>query len=1501
MARNRGGRLTKWKGRVASIAPALCAAVMLTPVIAQAQALVRRRMDKAFRVILSRTPGLQGIASQAANMRRASVSASVALCAVVSLLPLALHAQSVAGSGDIVTSDPVTSPSWVFNGNTFIGNTGSGALSVDGGGTVTGNGNLDVGESAGSSGQIVVDGMGSVLTPRLNFYVGNYGYGQIFITNGGVVHSPDPRLYGAGSTIVLGQYAGSTGKIFVNGPGSSLVLDTNFFLGTFDANSSPTRSGTGVLDVSGGGSVISSRYLFFSNGTVHVTGAGSIIDTANIQSGFGGTTNILVEKGGIFNVNSTYGCSSCYGASFYGDRTPLVSTITVTDAGSQFDSAGTLRVGYGSGGPALGTLNILNGATATVGDFAIVGIGAGAAGVANVSGAGSTWNVADSFDSLSLGLSIGFGLADYPGTPTTGIVTLSDAGVINAPFVKLGVDNGAASTGTLNIGAAAGAAAVAPGTLNAASIFFNTGYGESTGASTTGVLNFNHTSTDGSYAFAAAMSSSAGSATINQIAGNTNLTGDSSAYGGVTNVTGGTLRVNGTLGNAASTMVVSNGGTLGGAGTVGGSVAITDGILAPGNGPGTLTINGDLALTSASQLNYELGAANTVGGALNDLTDVAGNLTLDGTLNVTQSAGGTFGAGIYRLINYGGSLTDSGLALGSMPASSTNYVQTSVAQQVNLVNSNGLLLNFWDGDAGGRNDGAIAGGDGTWTADPAGADRWTEADGLINAPYQNPSFAIFQGAPGHVTVDNSMGAVAVTGMQFATSGYLIQGGDVTLGVGTDAIRVGDGTPGGAATTATIAANLVGAGRLDKVDVGTLVLAGTNTYTGGTQVSGGTLQLGDGGTVGSLVGDVTDNATLAFNHSGANTFAGTISGSGTVMQIGSGTTTLAAVNTYTGGTTVSTGTLSGSATSFGSGTITDNAALIINQPTGATMANAINGTGTLAKTGTGVLNYTGTGTLFGATTVAQGTLVVNGALANSGVTVSSGATLAGAGTVGATTVQSGGTVAPGSNGANGPIGTLSVNGNYVQAAGSAYQVKVDSSTLSTADRINVAGTASVATGSVLNVTRTSSSPYALNSQYTVLNATGGVNGKFMLTGDTTTAFVRISDTYDANNVYLTASQVRAFTDAGGTRNQIATGGGLDTLSTSNALRNAVAFLPNDVAARAAFDQLSGEEYASMQTALMDDSRFVRDAANDRLMGAFCAPGASIRTTKDATNSAKRDTSDACASAEGSHVWASAFGSTGHLGGDGNAIALANNYSGLFLGADTTVESGWRVGGLTGWSHGTMKAANGSSQTDDYHLGVYGGNEWGGTSLRLGADYTRHALSTQRSVVFPGFSENLSSDHGGTTTQVFGEVGHRFDLGNALAVEPFVGLAYVNVKTDAFAERGGIAALNVDGSSMAMTFSTLGAHFSENLGNKTALRGMLGWKHAFGDVTPTSTNSFQGGQPFAVAGVPFAKDMAVIELGIETEFQPNLSMSVSYSGQFAEKLQDNSVALALNYKF
>ena len=243
---------------------------------------------------------------------------------------------------------------------------------------------------------------------------------------------------------------------------------------------------------------------------------------------------------------------------------------------------------------------------------------------------------------------------------------------------------------------------------------------------------------------------------LNKTGGGTIVLSANNTYTGATRIHDGTLRIDGAIASPLTT--VRKDATLAGTGTIGGKVAVEPGgRIAPGGSAGALTIAGDLELSPGAVLDYELGQANTAGGALNDLIKVGGNVRLDGTLNVAASAGGQFGPGVYRLMDYGGTLDDGGLEIGALPAgtvASTLRVQTAVPRQVNLVNQQDISsLTFWDGgNTRGLNDGRVEGGSGTWSAAAQGND-WADSTGAVNGNWNRDGFAVFQGTPGTVTVD----------------------------------------------------------------------------------------------------------------------------------------------------------------------------------------------------------------------------------------------------------------------------------------------------------------------------------------------------------------------------------------------------------------------------------------------------------------------------------------------------------------------------------------------------------------------------------------------------------------------------------------------------------------------------------------------------------------------------------------------------------------------------
>jgi fibronectin-binding autotransporter adhesin len=203
--------------------------------------------------------------------------------------------------------------------------------------------------------------------------------------------------------------------------------------------------------------------------------------------------------------------------------------------------------------------------------------------------------------------------------------------------------------------------------------------------------------------------------------------------------------------------------------------------------------------------------------------------------------------------------------------------------------------------------------------------------------------------------------------------------------------------------------------VSKSGSGTWTLSGANTYQGTTTISGGTLQLGNGGTTGSLATQsvITDNGNFTINRSNAvlqgTDFSGSaISGTGSFTQAGSGTTTLTAANTYTGATTISAGTLQlGNGGSTGSlstsSTITDNGNFTINRSSSVTQGtdfsgSAITGTGSFTQAGSGTTTLNAANTYGGDTTISAGTLnlgaseVIPNGVGKGNVIISSGATL-----------------------------------------------------------------------------------------------------------------------------------------------------------------------------------------------------------------------------------------------------------------------------------------------------------------------------------------------------------------------------------------------------------------------------------------------------------------------------------------------------------------------------
>ena len=533
-----------------------------------------------------------------------------------------------------------------------------------------------------------------------------------------------------------------------------------------------------------------------------------------------------------------------------------------------------------------------------------------------------------------------------------------------------------------------------------------------------------------SFATSSTIGSLAGAGTVTINGGNTLTVGTDNT----STTFSGTLQDGGT-GSASLAKVGTGTLTLSGANTYSG---------------GTLISGGTLAVSA----DNNLGAATTTGGLTFDggtlqVTSSSFTTSRDITLN---SGGGTIGnvSGSYTYlegnISGSGGLTLDGNGLITLEGTSTYsgptqinsgfldaYAPKSLSPASAYTLAPGALLVL-----GTETVGSLAGGGavlGTGTFSVGANNTSTEFSGVI---------ADF-GSLGQMTLNKiGSGTLTLSGNSTYGANTTISGGTLQLGDGgTSGSIEGSVSNGGTLAfdrsdvvtfTGTISdASTSAPGVVQQLGTGTTILTGSNTYSGGTTISAGTLQLGDGGTSGSIVGPVSNNGTLAFDRSdNALTLGGVISGTGAVQLLGSGTTTLTGNNTYTGGTTITAGTLqlgNGGASGSIEGNVSNNGTLTFDRSDTTTFGGSIGGNGQLIKTGSGTLTLSGASTYTGITDVQAGGLIVNGSLAGSSVNVENAATLGGAGTIAnAVTILSGGILAPGSSTGPGTltVGSLTIN-------------------------------------------------------------------------------------------------------------------------------------------------------------------------------------------------------------------------------------------------------------------------------------------------------------------------------------------------------------------------------------------------------------------------------------------------------------------------------------------
>ena len=884
----------------------------------------------------------------------------------------------------------------------------------------------------------------------------------------------------------------------------------------------------------------------------------------------------------------------------------------------------------------------------------------------------------------------------------------------------------------------------------------------------------------------------------------------------------GGISGNGALVNILGTSVLTNTDTYNGGTTItAGTLQIGAGGTA-GSITGNVTDNGTLAFSRSDGVTY----AGIISGSGSLI--VAGKLTLTGvnTFNGTT----TINSSTTLALTGTGAIAASSLAdngtfdISGITASGTSIISLSGSGAIILGAKTLTITN-----GGGSYTGSISdGGAGGSVVVASGTESLVGNNSYSGGTVVDANSTLVVASPaslGHGTVTFLSGSV----IKFTSGGTYTEAG--FFNVGAPVFDTGG-------NVVTWSGQLTGPGDLAVTGAGTLILTNaTNGYAGGTEVYGGAaLQIaadGDIGGVGPLqLGDATT--------------AG-------ILQLGA-SFNLASTRTITlnaGGGTIDTQTFS------------------------TTVSQAITGTGGLTKLGSGTLTLAGTNTYAGATTVKAGSLLVSGSLGAGAVGVASGGKLGGTGKVGATTIASGGILTPGIGG----VGTLTVSGALTLASGSTTAMDV---TAAAADAVVATGAASLNGTLALSV---ASGSYAAGTDFKLISA-ASVSGTFAtITGN---SFSGLNSTlvYSANAVDLKLSAIAAppvsfvFGSYGTTPNQVAAGTAVSAGATSGAVYTALGGLVTSNAAGvpAALDSLSGEIYPALRTAMVADSRLIRDAVLDHL---------------------------AKASADGMVPWGTGFASSGSIDGNGNTATLSHNDTGLIAGLDMPVGDDLRAGIAGAFTVQKLAIPNRASSAagQSSHIIAYADWALDALRLRLGADYAWGSNSVRRSITF--LSQNDASHQDDHTSQLFGEAGYSVQT-NGVLVEPYAGIAYITASSGAFAESGGASSLSGAGKTDALGYSTLGVHFLPDavmLGDIDVMPKIgFGWQHALGGFARGQNTGFIAtAQSFQVEGAMLSTDAVVGELGFEVAVFGQGKFSLGYDGLISDHEKDNAVTAAFRWSF
>ena len=818
---------------------------------------------------------------------------------------------------------------------------------------------------------------------------------------------------GTGTLNVAGGFVTSNNLLVGQGNGEGTI---NVSSGTLSPTAFLTLGGTGggsgTLNVTGGlvggsgvlnmGNGIYLGRSGSSSGLITVTG-GRVSTLADLRIGELGSGTVSITNG-YFRANNTN----------VGSGTTSVGLLSVGTSGTA-DMRGFLSLGGTSSGAGLGTLTVNGGLIAVRGGS----LGAQAGTLGTVTVTSGTWlnNASGIGGAPTASLTIG--------GSGTGSVTINNGGYV---VVSGTLSRGANGTLTLNQG---GTLQIGGISDNANANRFMVASTGTIGSGTSGVLV-------GDLDFAGTL----------KFAQNSNGPSPTSTYNGTLSGAGdlvktgsGTLLLGGTNTYTGGTTLVAGFLSLNSANAIGttGTISFEGGTL---QATSNNTTDYSARFSDAANQKYAIDSNGENLTLASDLTSVGGTFTKAGAGTVTLTGANTFTSGTVQ----------AGLLEGSAASLATSGT-FGAGGLTQVTFASGAANESWAGRMFGTGTFAktgagtltLTGSGGSTTGTlliSEGAVRGTTDSfkrNIVNdsqLTFDQTTSGTYAGlisGSGNMLLNNS-GTITFTGTNTMTGTATVSSGRL---VASRASAMPQSVVNNAAvgfnnaTSGTYSGAISGSGLLAKLGAGDMTLTGANTYSGGTQISAGSL-IGD---TTSLQGDfAVTGGNLKFNQATSGTFSDVLSGVGNFFKLGAGDLTLTGTNTNAGPWTVSAGRLIGTTSSI-RGDITNSDAVVFDQTTSGTYSGIMSGAGTLTKLGVGDLVLSGSNTSSGGTTLGGGTLALGSANA--------------LGSTGTITFNGGSLQSSASN-------TADYSARFSNAANQAYRIDTNGQTVTLASNLTSSG-------------------------------------------------------------------------------------------------------------------------------------------------------------------------------------------------------------------------------------------------------------------------------------------------------------------------------------------------------------------------------------------------------------------------------------------------------------